>query len=267
MREYCAYTDKTYLPQELALHESMEAHCRPYHLWVLALDEDTWTILARLNLPNVTTVHLGAVETSSLRKARTNRTWLEYMWTITPTWMLYVLHAVEVVAYMDSDCYFFGSPQQVFYEIGDAPLGITPHRFPDYAKKFEINGLYNVGMVYATRDGLPCIREWADQCLAWCYYRAEDGKYGDQKYLDPWPEKYRAHVIDHTGANLAPWNNEQYPYKIKDGKLRVANLPVLWFHFHRALNPAWPIMPTVRQTLYAEYAKALARANERLSHV
>ncbi|MBU0791551.1 MAG: glycosyl transferase [Gammaproteobacteria bacterium] len=247
----------------MSLHESLEAHCQPYHLWILALDDQAWDVLCALNLPHVTTVPLYAVETAELKVARGNRIWLEYIWTLTSAWMLYVLGRVESVSFIDADCYFFSSPQYVFDEIGGAPLGITPHCFPEHARNFEINGIYNVGLVYAIREAMPVIKEWSEQCIEWCYYRAENGKYADQKYLDPWPEKYGAHVIRHPGANLAPWNNERYSYKVKDGKLRVDNLPIIWYHFHRALNPAWTIHPILRQTIYADYEKALKRARDK----
>jgi len=29
---FCTYFDRNYIPQGLALHEPMEAHCQPYHL-------------------------------------------------------------------------------------------------------------------------------------------------------------------------------------------------------------------------------------------
>ena len=262
---YCTYFDRAYLPQGLALHESMEAHCQPYHLWILALCEETWLTLARLNLPHVTTVHMRAVETNELKQAREGRTWREYIWTLTGSWMVYVLRRAETVSYIDADCYFFSSPEQVFREIGDAPLGITPHRFPSRAQHFEVNGLYNVGLVYATRAGLPCIQEWAQQCINWCYYRAEDGKYADQKYLDSWPEKWGAHSIKHPGANLAPWNQEQYQYRTDCGNLLIDEQPLVWYHFHQGLDPKWPIDPFVTDFTYWRYEKALRRAGECLA--
>ena len=280
MRNYCTYFDIKYIRQGLALHESMERHCQPYHLWILALCDDTWKLLTRHLLPNVTVVNLNAIETAKLEAARPTRTWQEYIWTLTGTWMVWVMRRNELdhINYMDADCYFFSDPQPVFDEIGDAPLGITPHRFPPHRKHFEVNGLFNVGLVYANRQGLPCLEEWAAQTIEWCYNRSEDGKYADQKYLDEWPEKWGAHSIQHLGANLAPWNQEQYEYTIQDrllwvnthpameyeppqllGRLTWSHYPLIWYHFHQGFDPKWPIHPTLMEWAYPRYREAWKR--------
>ena len=267
MRHYCTYFDINYIKQGLALHESMEAHCQPYHLWILALDDDAWTLLIRRILPNTTTVKMEAFETARLRAVRPTRTWREYIWTLTGSWMLWVMRRQKLdhVSYIDADCFFFSSPDPVFEEIGDAPLAITPHRFPPHRKHFEVNGLYNVGLVYATKAGLPCIEEYAELCLEWCYYKDEDGKFADQKYWDELVPKYNVHPIQHLGANLAPWNQEAYQYLYNDTALWVQAMPdvvaqrLIWYHFHQGFDPKWPIAPALTEWVYPRYKEAWER--------
>ena len=66
-------------------------------------------------------------------------------------------------------------------------------------------------------------RWWADRCIEWCYARLEDGKFGDQKYLDDWPERFpdAVHVLRERAFLQAPWNATRFPAS----EARV-------FHFH-----------------------------------
>ena len=32
--------------------------------------------------------------------------------------------------------------------------------------------------------GLKALKWWRDRCLEWCYARIEDGKFGDQFYIE-----------------------------------------------------------------------------------
>ena len=62
---------------------------------------------------------------------------------------------------------------------------------------------------------------WRKQCLEWCFYKLEDGKMGDQKYLDEWPDQYAScHIIENMGAGIAPWNYSQYEILKKIIKLK-----------------------------------------------
>lgn len=266
--DYCTYFDATYLSKGLALYQSMQAHCQPFHLYVLALCDRTVAELRKRNLENVTIVPLADFETDALRVVRPQRTWTEYIWTMTPHWMLYLFsrEPLSSMSYIDADCYFFGDPHCVFDEIGNASLGITPHRFPPRLKHFEANGLFNVGLVYARRDddAMACLREWSSQTLDWCYKRNENGKFADQKYLDAWPERWGAYPIKQNGGNLAPWNQEQYDYGLAGSTILVNGDPLIWYHFHNGLDPHYPIKPFVAEYIYKPYAKALQKIESQL---
>ena len=262
MRHYATYFDSNYIPQGLALHDPMMRHCQPFKLHVLALDEFTEGIVA--DLPNIQIVPLEAVLTDRLRAARAGRSHREQIWTLTPGWMIYCLgiESVACLNYIDADCFFFDSPDPVFNEIGDNPIAITPHRFPKRAKHFESNGLYNVGLVHVKRGGLDCLREWEALCIEQCL---EDGvPKADQGYWDDLVPKYGAHVIEHLGANLAPWNQEAYQYRLENGKLTVNGEYLLWYHAHQGLEPKWPIHLAVQNFVYPRYAAALRRAERML---
>ena len=58
---------------------------------------------------------------------------------------------------------------------------------------------------------------------------------GDQKYLDEWPALYPdCHIINHTGAGVAPWNYSQYSFSFGPNKnILVEGVPLIFYHFHQ----------------------------------
>jgi len=82
---------------------------------------------------------------------------------------------------------------------------------------------------------VACLSRWREQCIEWCYYRLEEGRMGDQKYLDEWPARYSAcHILMHPGAGIAPWNYAQYRFGIDEsGTITVEDVPLIFYHFHQ----------------------------------
>ena len=101
---------------------------------------------------------------------------------------------------------FYSSVEPLFEEIGDSSIAVIEHRFTPRLKYLEENGRFCVEWVSFRRDkeGLACLYRWRDQCVEWCFARLENGRMGDQKYLDEWPARYATtHVLQHPGAGLA----------------------------------------------------------------
>src|SRR3546814_6091565 len=76
MEHYVTLFDSLFLPQALALHASMERHCAPYHLWMICVDEQSFSVLLNLDLHNVSLLNLGNVETTSLKEVKPSMTHL-----------------------------------------------------------------------------------------------------------------------------------------------------------------------------------------------
>jgi hypothetical protein len=123
----------------------------------------------------------------------------------------------------------------VFDAIGDASIGITPHRFtPKTQASHGRFGRFNVGWLSFRRDnhGIACINWWREQCLAWCHDRVEGERYADQKYLDQFEQRFEnVCAIAHLGANLAPWNVDQYGLAFDGERVRIDGQPLLFYHF------------------------------------
>jgi len=247
VKHYCTYFDHNYLARGLVLFRSLKRYsAEPVCFWVLALSDECERLLNHLKIEGVFIVPLRCMEAEypELLTAKKNRSRVEYYFTCTPSLPLYILNrdpSVSEITYLDSDMCFFGDPSEIFQELASASVAITPHRFSSNLLENEKCGLFNVGWLTFRRDpqGLACLNLWQRQCLDWCYDRLEDGKYGDQKYLDAWPSLYsNLHVIDHPGVNAAVWNIGSALWGAVGEDITINSRSLLLFHFHgvRALT-------------------------------
>jgi hypothetical protein len=206
------------------------------------MDELTRLVLTKLALPCVVPIplHLVELRNDPLAKARRQRNYTEYCWTLTSTvtaWILQTFREVDLLTYLDADLFFFSSPDPMFEELGDDSILIHEHRYsPDIRDAMEGQfGKYNVGLLMFrnSRQGRPPLELWRDQCLDWCFSRMEEGKYGDQYYLNDWPSRYEAvHVLQHIGGGVAPWNQNQHDFTCQGGEVLVDGMPLIFYHFH-----------------------------------
>jgi hypothetical protein len=239
---FCTYFDRNFLIKGLTLYRSLIANVpRGFTLWVLCLDDFTHETLSKLALEGVRPISMSEFEAgdSKLLEAKTNRSRVEYFFTCTPSLPLFVFRQnaeVEIVSYLDADLFFFSSPAPIFQELGGRSVLIIGHRYDEQHRHLEQYGIYNVGLLSFRNDapGRECLEWWRARCLEWCYDRVEEGRFADQKYLDDWPERFtNVVVLRRKGANVAPWNVFQYRVTQKDGRVRIDDEDLIFYHFHR----------------------------------
>ena len=284
VREFCTLFDSNYLVKAVAMHRSLLRHCPAFHLTAFCFDDEAKALLGRLRLPHLTTVGLAELEAfdPALLSTKPDRTPVEYCWTATPAlprFMLGTRADLDEITYLDADLLFFSDPEPLFAEMGSASVLITPHRFPPrYAHEVK-NGVYNVQFLTFRRDGRGehVLGWWHDRCIEWCYYRLEDGKLGDQKYLDDWPKRFEGvHVLRHRGGGLAPWNITGHRVAEREGGLWVDDDPLVFFHFYRVKllprgydwqPPGYWISRANRRLVYDPYLAALDEARQAVRSV
>jgi hypothetical protein len=220
MEHYVTLFDSIFLPQGLALHASMERHAVNYSLWVLCMDDDAYDVLTRLNLPNIKLLALSELETIELLAVKSKRSRGEYSWTLTPfapRFVFEAMEAVERVTYVDADFWFRKNPDFLLQDYIRSGKGvqITDHAYSPECDSTATSGQYCVQFMTFNRVNGESVRKWWEtRCVEWCFARYEDGKFGDQKYLDDWLERFPndVHVFDRIDLLLAPWNITRFPY-------------------------------------------------------
>lgn len=265
MRHYCTYFDANYLTRGLALIDSLRRHDGDIRMAVLCLDDTSFALLRQLAIPGVLPVSLADLEAAdpALITARNNRSRLEYIWTLTPALILHAQSAVfpgEMMTYVDADLYFYSSPQPIFDEFEEGHVSIIPHRFAhDAERQTAMHGRYNVGMMsFAnTEPAHRVLKWWREQCLGECCGTPQNGKFGDQKYLDDWLERFEGIVeIRHPGANVGPWNIRRHRITKTNGHLSADGQPLIFYHFHK--------FEIFGRQLYRCTSREVSRANLRL---
>ena len=283
-RIYCTYFDHRYLAKGLVLIESLRRTSQDVEVLVLCLDDQSMRVLGQLAIDGVSTIELKDIEAFEprLSDAKKDRSSIEFYFTCGPSLLRYAFETrrdVDQVAYLDSDLWFKSDAQQVWDEVGDAPVAIIPHNYPDrndWLKKF---GTFNVGFVGFRRgeEGERCLRWWSERCIEWCYDRVEGDRFADQRYLDRFSViSPNLRVIKNKGANLAPWNVDRYAITEDGGDIRIDGEPVVFFHFHgvktwlgvfytnshRLYRSSFSRL--VRKYLYVPYVSELLKANATL---
>lgn len=139
--------------------------------------------------------------------------------------------------------------------MGDSDVLITPHRYSKMYDQTLTSGKYCVqfNTFKNTENGLAVLKQWRNDCIEWCYNRYEDGKRGDQMYLDTWMEKYQGiHELEHLGGGVAPWNMQQYEFLKNEQGIQGVELisnkqfELVFFHFH--------YMFSVRKSIFREFS-------------
>src|SRR5262249_47475076 len=238
-RVYCTYFDHNYLSRGLALYHSLRRHAPGTRLWVLCLSEACHKALVTLDVPGRIPVPLAEFEAADPEVAATKpaRSVIEYYFTCSPAWMLYVLSKeadAEWVTYLDGDLFFFEKPDAIYEELKDAAVAIIPHRYTPRLARLQKFGTYNVGWGGARNDGdgIEVIKWWRGKCIEWCHDYVDGDRFADQGYLDSFSGRSpRVAVITNPGANLAPWNIGNYRIDVSAGKVTIDKVhPLIFFH-------------------------------------
>jgi hypothetical protein len=272
MNHYVTLFDSNFLPQGLSLHESLVRHAGTFTLWVVCMDEKAKQVLDRLSKLEIRTIAVSEIETEhvQLLDVKRQRNRVEYCWTLTPLTPKLVFdrdHSVERVTYLDADMFFLKDPTPVheeFFQSGKSVL-ITDHAFDAENDRASTSGRYCVQFMTFVREKSEPVRQWWEtRCIEWCFARRENGKFGDQKYLDDWPTRFPndVYVLQQLDLLLGPWNTGRFHY----------SRGVAW-HFHGLrlieggrvqLHPGYSVPTEVDVYVYSPYVESLRHAMKQI---
>jgi len=265
------------------MYRSLLASTKSFHLYIVAFDDVTYQYLISENLPHITPISLKEFEDPELLRIKPTRSASEYCWTCTASTVYYCINKFKLghCVYIDADLFFYNDSQVLFDEWGANSILITKHRFSKIYEDNIINGIYCVQFVGFKNDeeGMKALKWWREACIEWCYHRLEDGKFGDQKYLNDWPQRFK-NVCDlqYLGGGVAPWNVQQYNFTEQNNKWTGTEIAsgkkfdLIFYHFHAVkfftddtlLTGIHDLSKNDVKTIYFNYVKELVKTGNEL---
>ncbi|WP_193766969.1 hypothetical protein [Lysinibacillus parviboronicapiens] len=277
MHNFCTLFDSNYLSRGMALYESLEKTGDNFLLYIICMDDLCFEILDDLSLQHAVLIPLASFESERLLSVKESRSKGEYCWTSTPYAISYVLdnYDVKECTYLDADLYFYNSPSILLDEFDKSRKSvlITEHRYTKEYDQSSTSGIYCVQfMTFKNNfEGKKILNWWQERCIEWCFNRYEDGKFGDQKYLDDWLTRFEGnvHVLEHLGGGVAPWNVQQYD--LSKGIDTEESL-IVFYHFHqfeiyinnRFEAGRYRLNKDIINAIYIPYLKSISSQNEKL---
>lgn len=200
------------------------------------------------------------------------KTFSEKLFTLGPTFTSQVLQTLPEgrrVLYLNSDIFFLRDPHGIWAGAEEWDVYLFPHHYSSINKmRLGKFGNLNAGAMAITKskESLRVIERWADECASWCFDRAEQGKYADQKYLESfqlWSSKVS--LATEKTMNLASWVSKAQNDDFQN---------CIFYHFHGLVGEGQSVfLPHIQyfrlakrpeKKLHLDYLTALFKVEKEL---
>lgn len=233
---------ESHLFKLIPMYVSLKLQCKNFKLYVLCANNSVFDILNKINFEDIVLITLAEVENleKALKKAKENRSFHEYCWTLKPALLYYVMNKydeAQYYAHLDADLFFFSDVEELFNENPEATIFLTDHRNSDEFKKYyDLSGLYNTGFVGLRNCSIAkkAVLLWLYRCIKRCtaFYDEKNKTFGDQRHVEDWPKIFQnVHVVNSRGANAAFWNIKQYEVSKIDNNVFLNDEKLLFYHY------------------------------------
>lgn len=277
MRSYCTLFDRNYLFQGVALYDSLIKVSDSFVLYTLCMDNVSYGLLRRLELPGVVPILYEELLTDEVRAVKEQTTRGQFCWACQPLLCKHLLqkHDLDLITYLEADSFFFNDPELIFDELGEDAVSVVPHRFPpdrDYSKTagrycVQFNAFRNNG------EGKRVLDFWIENCFK--YSKDKPDEHPGQMCLDAWTEFESVKEIAQIGAGAGPWNIIQYQIEVKRDRVFVDGKPLIFYHYHQF---SWiegggyyfghyPLGKGAIALIYRPYVEALVEAERKVHSV
>jgi hypothetical protein len=281
--------DANYLHKAIIFYKSLSKVHKNFILHLFCYDDVIYKVFKKLNFKNIVLYHTSEFETEEILKIKSSKERLyEYYWAIGPyiTRKVLLEQKTESVALADCDIMFFQSPEVIFEELGKSDVIIQPNNFSyQFENDFVPYGYYCTSFqcFKKNKNGKKILDYWHKLCMEWCSHIREEGKFGEQKYLDDWRIRFKkVREIANVGTNVAPWNIQKYDITINKKEIMINNKwPLVYYHYHSFKmnlsnykyiitgdrNLKYPISKDAVEYIYKPYIKLMKQTIKNLKKI
>lgn len=235
---FCVILSKYRIYQGIALYRSLEHSYKNFKVFILCVDDETFQLCKALNLTKAILIKDEELRDERLIVAKEERRLNEYCWTLKPFFIEHVLdkyNYIENAVYLDADLYFFNNPSSIFLNHENYCILLSEHGYLEKSTAVEdICGKYNSGFIVFKncKTSMDVLKWWKEKCIDWCYDKADNGRFGDQKYLELMPRLFEGvYSITTPGVNIAPWNEGRYIISNRNGKVYINEDKLICYHY------------------------------------
>ncbi len=166
-----------------------------------------------------------------------NRNKIEALISIKPQVLINFLEKSddsEVIVYLDTDIFFFGSLDEFEQEHLNDDFIAFQHMYPQEPVNFPY-GKYNAGLIIIRKspEAFEILREWERLCWEWCHLISDKGRYADQGYLEELLKMPQGKGVKSSTINIGMhylWRGPRV--SLDKSRPCISSKPLVAFHFH-----------------------------------
>lgn len=211
---YCTIVAQNYLPQALALYESVRAQEPERDFVLLVVDGDRRELAdARPRMTVMGRDDLG-VNPAEFDNLAMIYDVVELSTAVKPLLLRRLLADYEQAIYLDPDMQVVSPLRELEPAIRDHGIVLTPHFLrpipPGSSYISEVHsltvGVHNLGFCGVGQEGIEFLDWWWSHLQRECLIYPLLGIFVDQKWTDVGANYFGAHSLRHAGYNVGPWN-------------------------------------------------------------
>lgn len=239
MDRICTIIALNYLPQVMALLESIRTIYPDIEVFVLITDAET---RMQPHLPSANILLPDDLELSPawLGEMKNYYDPVEFATSLKPFLLKTLLtEDVSTVTFLDPDILLFGDLTEGINGAQSTGISLVPHRItpvdPEGSISREVSflryGIFNLGYISVGQKGKKMLDWWGQRLRWYCTRFPDDVVFTDQKWANFVPALFDNEVLRHPGYDFASWNIDERPLSISNGKFLVAGEPLKFIHF------------------------------------